>query len=489
VRVVKIVLSPPTQAGNRPQPQRSPRELRRVFGMAVAVVRDGPKVRMTFNADWIGGNQVQLLENGDAFYPSVFDAIDRAERDVLIETFILFEDRVGRLLQQHLIDAAARGVVVDLTVDGFGSPNLSADFVSAMTDAGVRVHVYDPTPLIRQLKPLRRLHRKIVVVDSRVAFVGGINFSEDQLEDCGAKAKQDYAVRIEGPLVDRIHRFASQALEPVKRQAGLDIFGGRAARKAARQAVPETQQPLRGGVQMAFVIRDNFAHRADIESAYRSAIRAARDTVWIANAYFFPGYRLLRELRRAARRGVTVRLILQKDPDVPIARFAARLLYDGLMKEGVTVHEYCRREMHGKVAVVDGVWATVGSANLDPLSLSLNLEANVLIRDAEFAATLERRLRHLIEHECEQLNADSLPRWTMWRYVTGALAYHIARRFPRWLRWLSHPRLRFRSFVGKKSVDVEVVPDAAAAGDVPSRHDAGDHTPGNRAMPVRENAS
>ena len=121
------------------------------------------------------------------------------------------------------------------------------------------------------------------------------------------------------------------------------------------------------------------------------AIRTARDTVWIANAYFFPGYRLLRDLRRAASRGVRVQLILQSDPDVPIARTAGELLYESLMKDGVQIHEYCRREMHGKVAIVDDIWTTVGSTNLDPLSLSLNLEANVLIRDAEFAATLRRQ--------------------------------------------------------------------------------------------------
>jgi cardiolipin synthase len=441
---------------------------------------------VTFNVEWISGNRVELLENGDAFFPSVYAEIDRAASEVLIETFILFEDRVGRALQQHLIDAAARGVAVDLTVDGFGSPDLSDGFISALTSAGVRMHVYEPTPVIRQLKPLRRMHRKIVVVDGRVAFVGGINFSEDQLEDCGSGAKQDYAVRIEGPLVERIHRFASRALEPVKRQAGLDVRAARAAGQSAQRAGGEGGV---GGVTMAFVTRDNVRHRADIERVYRAAIRAARDSVWIANAYFFPGYRLLRALRRAARRGVAVRLVLQKDPDVPIARFAARLLYEGLLRDGVTIHEYCRREMHGKVAVVDGIWATVGSANLDPLSLALNLEANVLIHNAEFAGLLERRLQHLVEHDCERLSADSLPRWTTWRYLTGALAYHIARRFPRWLRWLSQPRWRLRSFVGERRVETEVVLEAPPGPEPLSPHRPVDQTPGGEALSARENAS
>ena len=416
---------------------------------------------MKLKVEWIGGNRVQLLENGDTYFPAVFDAIDAAEREVLIETFILFEDRVGRDLQQHLIRAATRGVEVDLTVDGFGSPDLSKDFIAALTNAGVRLHVYEPTPLFRHLKPLRRLHRKIVVVDGRIAFIGGINLSEDHLEGFGAKAKQDYAVSIEGPVVDRIHHFARKALAPVRRHLNIGRPKMREDSQAARRAAVSGPGQALGNTEVAFVCRDNRRHRSDVERAYRMAIRTARDTVWIANAYFFPGYRLLRDLRRAAARGVKVQLILQSNPDVPIARTAGQLLYESLMKDGVAIHEYCRREMHGKVAIVDGIWTTVGSTNLDPLSLSLNLEANVLIRDAAFAATLQRRLQHLIEHDCRQLKPDVLPRLTMWRYFMVSLAYHISRGFPRWLR-LPHSSARIRSFVRGGFIDTKTAFDASA---------------------------
>ena len=164
----------------------------------------------------------------------------------------------------------------------------------------------------------------------------------------------------------------------------------------------------------------------------------------------------------AASRGVNVQLILQSSPDVPIARTAGQLLYESLMKDGVTVHEYCRREMHGKVAIVDDVWSTVGSTNLDPLSLSLNLEANVLIRDAEFALTLRRRLQHLVDNDCEQLKPHGLPRLTMWRYLMVSLAYHISRGYPRWLRVLPHSAARIRSFVRDQCIDTKTAFDASA---------------------------
>ena len=235
--------------------------------------------------------------------------------------------------------------------------------------------------------------------------------------------------------------------------------------QAASWSATYEAQTLPGSAEVAFLSRDNHHHRTDIERAYRMAIRTARDTVFIANPYFFPGYRLLRDLRRAASRGVTVQLILPNDPDVPIARVAARLLYESLMKDGVTIHEYCRRDIHCKVAVVDGIWTTVGSTNLDPLSLSLNLEANVLIRDAEFASTLQRRLQHLIEHDCEQLKPDALPRLTMWRYITGSLAYHVSRWFPRWLLVLPYSGSRIRSFVRGQRIDTTTAFDASAKGD------------------------
>ncbi len=388
---------------------------------------------------WTGGNRIELLENGEEFFPGVFDAIASARKEVLIETFILFDDKVGRALQAVLLQAAQRGVHVDLTIDGYGSPDLTPDYIAPLTEAGVRIHVFDPCPKVFGLrtKAFRRLHRKLVVVDAAVAFVGGINYSADHLDDYGKEAKQDYAVRIEGPLVDEIHRFACSALGDARPRCRWwqrrPRDGGAAAPAAA----------ARGDARAMLVTRDNNRHRDDIERHYRAAIRAARHEVVIANAYFFPGYRLLRELRRAARRGVAVRLILQGQPDMPIVKWAAGLLHGPLLKAGVEIYEYCRRPLHGKVALVDHDWATVGSSNLDPLSLALNLEANVVIRDRQFNSRLRERLDALMQQHCKQLDESQVPPHTGWRVLLDFLAYHISRRFPAWAGWLpAHaPRL------------------------------------------------
>lgn len=391
---------------------------------------------------WVSGNRFWLLENGEAFFPRVFEAIASAKREVLIETFILFEDKVGLALHAVLLEAAARGVQIDITVDGFGSPDLSAEFIGALTRAGVRLHVFDPSPRLWgwRTNAFRRLHRKIVVTDGVRAFVGGINYSADHLADYGPQAKQDYSVEMQGPIVAVIHDFARQALQAGQRNAQQSLGSHLRQRLSDRahtlashwRALPA---PL-GSAAAIFVTRDNGQHTNDIERHYRIALRAARQRVVIANAYFFPGYRLLQAMRQAARRGVTVTLILQGEPDMAIVKTAASMLYHHLLSAGVQIFEYTERPLHGKVALFDDELATVGSSNLDPLSLSLNLEANVIIKDRAFNQDLSARLACLIARSCKQIRAEDLATPSWWRVLRSFLVYHLLSHYPAWAGWL-----------------------------------------------------
>ncbi|AYQ27734.1 MULTISPECIES: cardiolipin synthase ClsB [unclassified Polaromonas] len=400
---------------------------------------------------WVSGNQFRLLENGEEFFPRVFETIAAAKREVIVETFILFEDKVGEQLHAALHAAARRGVQVDLTIDGYGSPDLSPEFLTTLTRAGVRIHVFDPGARLWGWRTnlFRRMHRKIVVVDGERAFVGGINYSADHLADFGPEAKQDYAVEIEGPIVAVIDSFVHRALAAGHRNAGAEPPPGlreRIANRARTMAGTWRSDKVlapAGEASAFFVTRDNRKHTNDIERHYRAAIRTARTRVVIANAYFFPGYRLLREMRRAARRGVDVRLILQGEPDMAIVKTAASMLYHHLLDAGVRIYEYCERPLHGKVAVIDDEWATVGSSNLDPLSLSLNLEANVVIRDRAFNQHLSERLDALIQHSCKQIDRTDLVESTWWRKLRSYFVFHLLRRYPAWAGWLpAHaPRL------------------------------------------------
>ena len=391
---------------------------------------------------WIPGNDFTLLENGEEFFPRVFACIANARREVIVETFILFEDKVGLQLQEALIAAARRGAQVDITVDDWGSPDFSEHYLKTLKEAGVRIHAFNPGPRPFGLRPhlLRRMHRKIVVVDREVAFVGGINYSADHLADFGPEAKQDYAVEIRGPLVAEIHRFCHTALAAGLRYAGLRREWWRWRKQFRAQA---EDLPPAGSADAMFVVRDNRQHPDDIERHYRIAIRAAKKRIIIANAYFFPGYRFIRELKRAARRGVDVRLILQGQPDMAFVKTAAEMLYHHLLRAGVRIYEYCERPLHGKVAVMDDEWSTVGSSNLDPMSLVFNLEANVIIRDRGFTQTLASNLDKLMCKACNEVTLDALGDLKGWPWVRSFLAYHFTRQYPAWAAWLPRhvPRL------------------------------------------------
>ncbi|MFL1551861.1 cardiolipin synthase ClsB [Pseudomonas sp. D47] len=388
---------------------------------------------------WQGGNLLELLENGEAYFPKVFDAMRQAQREILLETFILFEDKVGHELKGILIEAAQRGVKVVVSLDGFGCGELSPAFLGELAQAGVLVQMFDPASKRLGIRTnwFRRLHRKIVVVDATVAFIGGINFSADHLGDFGPEAKQDYAVQVTGPAVADLHHFALA-------QSGRQVRTRRGWRR--RQQRPSLWPRENEDGLVRLIYRDNVQHRDDIEEAYIHALSKARNRVVIANAYFFPGYRLLREIRNAARRGVHVQLIMQGQPDVLLAKLAARMLYDYLLKDGVVIHEYYQRPLHGKVALVDDEWSTVGSSNLDPLSLSLNLEANVLIRDRAFNQQLYERLELLAKNHCQTMPENRKPRLWLWRLTVGFLVFHVMRHFPALTGWLPAHKPRLKPF-------------------------------------------
>jgi cardiolipin synthase len=365
---------------------------------------------------WRDGNQIQLLINGEEFYPRAFECIRTAREEVLLETFIIMEDKVGLELQQVLIEAARRGVRVVLVVDGYGTADLGNEYVAAMTREGIKVHVFDPSPrrLGMRTNLFRRLHRKIVVVDAEHAFVGGINYSADHLGDFGEMAKQDYAVEVTGPIVRDLHRSTLRFLHPVLTEPS---------------PVQASSAPV-GDVRIMLLERDNNRHTTDIEEQYLAAFRTAKERLMVANAYFFPSYRVLRELRNAARRGVKVTLVLQGQPDMLWAQGFSRLLYNYLLRDGVTIYEYCQRPLHGKVALVDREWSTVGSSNLDPLSLALNLEANLFISDRAFNQQLHDHLQQLSAEHCERIQLERILRGYWWRAPLVFLCFHFIRLFP-----------------------------------------------------------
>ncbi len=381
------------------------------------------------NKRWREGNRVSLLENGDELFPRMLHHIDQAKHEILLETFIWFDDPAGQKFKRALVDAAQRGVWISVLVDGYGSHYLPEAFIAELCEAGVRFHVHDPKPtwFRVRLNILKRMHRKIMVVDGMTAFIGGINISQSQVSEFGAGFKQDYAVEIRGPVVDDIRKLVQQAAQEYAPEQ-LDFVD--------LPELPKSESDI-GGLVVRLVSRDNDRHRSDIEQQFLIRMRKAESHITIANPYFFPGYRMLRELRRAARRGVKVRLLVQGQLGSPLAMRAAKTLYDFLVESGVEVYEYWERQLHGKIAAIDDDWSTVGSSNLDPLSLSLNLEANVFVIDQEFNELLTRRILSLMHGaKTRQVNESWIYRRTMIKWLGSFVIYHLSRHFPGFAGWL-----------------------------------------------------
>ena len=348
----------------------------------------------------VSGNQLRLLQSGAEFFPALIAAIDAAHAEVHLETYIFNVDPSAEAVRDALMRAAQRGVQVRLLIDGVGSRDFPAGWMGALQARGVSVLVYRPLVNNWRSNPLnlRRLHRKLAVIDARIAFIGGMNLIDD-FEPPGLDAPRlDFSVEVRGPLLIPIHQSARHLWRLValtQMQAG-----------AGRPGLIEPSWPTDGHVRAAYVVRDNFAHRRDIERVYLAALALARDEIVIASAYFLPGHRFRKLLKKAAARGVRVHLLMQGHTDHPFFQTAARALYRDLLAAGVNLYEYQASELHAKVAVVDGHWATVGSSNIDPFSLLLAREANIVVDDAKFARDLRQRLQQAISQSAALAPAD-----------------------------------------------------------------------------------
>ncbi len=341
---------------------------------------------------FVGGHRLTLLRNGAEYFPALIAGIDGATQEVFLETYIFADDAAGQAVTAALLRAAQRGVATHVLVDGWGSHDyLPEDLIEELTAGGVRFAFYRPeiAPWHFRLHRLRRLHRKLCQIDGRLAFVGGINIIADENTPRHVPPRVDFAVAIEGPalgtIVETMKRLWSIVEIVTLKQASYPLFGERPS--AARV----------GNQEAKFLIRDNLRNRRSIESAYLAAIRLAKQEIIIANAYFLPGLRFRHALLAAAERGVRVVLILQGRVEYLLLHFATRALYGSFLQAGIEIHEHHYSFMHAKVAVIDQRWATVGSSNIDPFSLLLSREANVVARDAKFADELRAAIRDMQE--------------------------------------------------------------------------------------------
>jgi len=397
------------------------------------------------------GHQVELLQGGDDYFASMVDAIDHSLHEVRLETYIFHLDRSGSQVAQALERAAVRGVHVYLAMDGVGTPHLPTEWADRFERSGVSWHIFSPLGRLGVFIPgrWRRLHRKLCVVDGRIAYCGGINVLDDLVDPNHGRLSEprlDFAVRVTGPLVDDAREAMARFWWRVHLASEVNVGAfpavWRELQGSLRKAVAEHLQDGAAsppgaasasaagngrGPRARLVLRDNLRNRRKIERAYLEAIDAAREEVVVANAYFLPGAVLRRSLIRAARRGVRVRLLLQGRYEYFMQFHGSRPVYSVLLEAGVEIHEYAASFLHAKVAVVDMRWATVGSSNLDPLSLLLAREANVVVDDPAFARDLRARLEAAMAQGGRALDVSSFANRPWRERMLDKLAYGLMR--------------------------------------------------------------
>ncbi len=365
-------------------------------------------------------NRLTLLRNGAEYFPAIETAFDNAQRDIYLQTYIFEDDATGVRIAAALKRAAQRGIATRLLVDGFGSKTLPNAAIDDMVNAGVQFLIYRPEVSMFSFtrNRLRRMHRKLVVVDGKIGFVGGINVIDDMDTPGQIPPRYDYAVAVEGPLVASMENTARRLWTMIAWAHFKQRWrGSRAA----------TAPQILGNQIAAFVIRDNLRHRRDIEISYLNAIRSATSEIFIACAYFFPGIQFRRALIKAASRGVNVTLLLQGKGGYAWLHYASRALYGRLLGAGVHIYEYKKSFMHAKVAVIDRDWATVGSSNIDPFSLLLAMEANIVVTDRRFAAELRQSLLDGITLGAEQVAAQDWEHQPLATKLLSWLSYTLAR--------------------------------------------------------------
>jgi len=392
-------------------------------------------------------HQVRLLEGAGDLFEAVVQAIDHSVHEVRLETYIFHFDAQGERVAQALVRAAQRGVAVFVVVDGIGTPALPAQWSQRFDHSGVQWQRFLPLGWLGVLFPVRwrRLHRKLCVVDGKQAFCGGINVIDDFIDlhhGHLSAPRLDFSVQVGGPLVTDVQAVMEQFWLRLEFARNVENLQWKAARAQLRQPTLTTalhpSRPAALGpsalnntsnsdVWAALLLRDNVHHRTRIEQAYRKAIGEARSEVLIANAYFVPGRKLRHALVHAAQRGVRVRLLLQGQYEYFMQYHGARAVYGALLQAGVEIYEYKAGFLHAKVAVVDRRWATVGSSNLDPLSLLLAREANVVVRDRRFALLLRERVLSALNSQSTRVQAKAYAGRGWWQRAMDILALGLMR--------------------------------------------------------------
>ena len=365
------------------------------------------------NQHIINGNRVTLLKDGKEAFPSMISAIEGASSTINLETYMLRSDRTGWRFGEILAEKSSEGVEVNIIYDSLGSLDCGEDFLQFLQSRGINILEYNPiAPWKKGWRWLRRNHRKILVVDGRVGFTGGINIADDYSDPSeGGKGWRDTHIKIEGPVVRELQRLF---LSTWKKSAG------------ERKYFPYLEES--GDTPVQIVGSREIRNRKAIKKAYINAIKNAKQSIYLTNAYFIPDRGILRAIWNACKRGVEIVLILPGISDVKVVQYASRSLYSRLLSQGVKIYEREGKVLHSKTAVIDGEWSTIGSYNMDHRSYLYDLEVNAIIYGREFGEKVKTVFMDDLK-DCRKIELD---KWKE-RQLKEKLIEKFCFRFRHWM--------------------------------------------------------
>lgn len=358
----------------------------------------------------------ELVHSGEDYFLRLLNIITNAKNEIHLQTYIFENDSTGLEVVKALKEAANRKVSVYVLVDGYGSAKLSDSFFEELISQGIHIRFFSPWHSKNNFYIGRRLHHKIIVVDGKVAIIGGINIANKYRGSSTEQPWLDYAVQIEGASI----------AEP------LELLCKNIYLKKNRTKINNTIIPLIhwNGTSVKILCNDWLKRKNEIHEAYINTLRKADKEVILVASYFLPGRRFSNELKKAAKRSVKVKIILSGVSDLPIVMWATQYLYASLLKQGVELFEWRKSVLHGKIAVADFKWATVGSFNLNHLSSYGSIEMNAEINSIEFSEKLYTHLADVFE-KSEKITFETikinngiftgLKNWVVYRLVRIAL--------------------------------------------------------------------
>ncbi|MCS7035389.1 MAG: phospholipase D-like domain-containing protein [Saprospiraceae bacterium] len=381
---------------------------------------------------YVRAERVELVHSGEDYFARLLRLIAGAERSIHIQMYIFADDRTGREVAEALLEAASRGVEVWVIADGFGSAALPGAFVERLKRGGVHFRFFKHLVSVWRWQGGRTLHQKVAVADARAALIGGINIADKYRGTPDEPAWLDFAVYIEGEVCQHLHDLCTDIYE--------HHYWKRRWRQRGEKAEWLPPPPRQGLVR--FRLNDWLRRKSEVFYSYLHAMRGAERSLTLVASYFLPGLLVQQRLERAAQRGVQVRLLLTGPSDVPPMKWAERYVAYRLIQKGVRVFLWQHSVMHGKAILVDGLWASVGSFNLNPLSRFRSLEMNVDVADPVFVRVLEDYIEKLFERHCIEITPERLPEfanfWARWQARFAFYAAVLAMRvlFPpsRWER-------------------------------------------------------